>query len=83
MQSARTMDTTILPGHRIEVVAPELPEGAKVRLIVMLENSTPESNLSYVSMTDLMESLPQGPRSAQSWDHVEQNFQYERNPWER
>lgn len=34
MNTALRLNTTVLPGHRIEVVAPELPEGAQVELIV-------------------------------------------------
>ena len=34
MQAALRLSTTVLPGHRIEVTAPELPEGACVDLFV-------------------------------------------------
>ena len=34
MDTALRLNTTVLPGHRIEVVAPELLEGARVELIV-------------------------------------------------
>lgn len=34
MQTALRLTTTVLSGHRIEVTAPELPEGACVDLIV-------------------------------------------------
>jgi len=34
MQSALRLSTTVLPGHRIEITSPELPEGACVELIV-------------------------------------------------
>jgi len=34
MLTALRLSTTVLPGHRIEVIAPELPEGACVELIV-------------------------------------------------
>ena len=34
MQTALRLTTTVLSGHRIEITAPELPEGACVDLIV-------------------------------------------------
>jgi hypothetical protein len=36
MQPALRLETTVLPGHRLEVSALELPEGAKVEVIVVL-----------------------------------------------
>jgi hypothetical protein len=33
--------TTVLPGHRIEVVAPELPEGRPAKVRVTVEESAP------------------------------------------
>ena len=34
MEAALRFNTTVLPGHRIEVMTPELPEGSCVELIV-------------------------------------------------
>ena len=36
MRSALKLKTTILPGHRIEVTSPELPETGEVELIIVL-----------------------------------------------
>jgi hypothetical protein len=36
MQAALRIQTTVLPGKRIEVTAPELCEGARVEVIVVL-----------------------------------------------
>jgi hypothetical protein len=36
MQTALRLETTILPGHRLEISDPELPEGAKVEVIVLI-----------------------------------------------
>lgn len=36
MQAALRLETTVLPGHRLEITAPELPEGARVEVIVVL-----------------------------------------------
>jgi hypothetical protein len=46
MLSALRLEATVLPGNRIEVSAPELPEGAKVEVIVLIREqssrATPE-----------------------------------------
>jgi hypothetical protein len=35
MQTALRIETTVLPGHRLEISSPELPEGARVEVIVV------------------------------------------------
>ncbi len=40
MQTAMRVQTTILPGHPIDISAPDLPEGAKVEVsVVILDQS--------------------------------------------
>jgi len=36
MHAALRVETTVLPGHRLEISAPDLPEGGKVEVIVRL-----------------------------------------------
>jgi len=36
MQTALRLNTTVLSGHRIEITAPELPEGADVEIVIAL-----------------------------------------------
>jgi hypothetical protein len=43
MQTALRMETTILPGHRLEISDPAFPEGAKVEVIVVLPEKPPPS----------------------------------------
>ena len=78
MQTALRLETTVLPGHRLEVSAPELPEGAKVEVIVVL----PEKPQS-VSMLDFLESLPPGPRAFPTWEEYERHLREEKDSWER
>ena len=80
MQTALRMETTILPGHRLEISAPELPEGAKVEVIVVLPE---QSKPATVSMLDLVESLPPGPRAFPTWEEYERHLQEEKDSWER
>ena len=80
MQKALRMETTILPGHRLEVTAPELPEGAKVEVIVVLpEQLEPRRP----SMLEFLESLPAGPRAFPTWDEYERHLREEKDSWER
>lgn len=45
-QTAVQLTTKVLPGHRIEVAAPELPEGADVDVIVMLSDTSEKAALT-------------------------------------
>jgi hypothetical protein len=80
MQAALRMETTVLPGHRLEISDPALPEGAKVEVIVVLPE-TPQRR--SVSMLDFLESLPPGPRAFPTWEEYEQHLREERDSWER
>lgn len=82
MQAALRMETTVLPGHRLEISAPELPEGAKVEVIVVLpERPGPRR----MSMLEFLESLPPGPspRAFPTWEEYERHLQEEKDAWER
>ena len=57
MQSALRMETTVLPGHRLEISAPELPEGTKVEVIVILpEKPKPQAHAAPLSQAITMPS---------------------------
>ncbi len=58
MQTLLRLEATVLPGNRLEVSAAELPEGAKVEVIVVM----PERQQSqFASALDFLESLPSSP----------------------
>jgi hypothetical protein len=80
MQSALRMEVTVLPGHRLEISAPELPEGAKVEVIVILPEA-PKPHRS--SVLEFLESLPPGPRAFPTWEEYEKHLQEEKDAWER
>src|SRR5689334_21901434 len=44
MQTALRLQTTVLPGQRIEITAPELPEGGQVELIILFSEHLPEGS---------------------------------------
>lgn len=80
MQSALRLETTVLPGHRLEITAQELPEGARVEVIVVFpEKPAPQ----FASALEFLESLPPGPRAFKTWEEYEQHLREEKDAWER
>jgi hypothetical protein len=80
MQQVLRLQTTVLPGHRIEVSASELPEGSTVELIVMLPAT---ATAAPRTILDFLDALPPGPRSYPTWEEFESDFQAEREAWDR
>ena len=79
MQKALRLETTVLPGHRLEICSPELPEGAKVEVVVVL----PDAPQERIPMLDLIASLPPGPRAFATWEEYETYLREEKDSWER
>jgi hypothetical protein len=80
MQTALRVEATVLPGHRLEISAPELPEGAKVEVIVVLP-ATPR--VRRQSMLEFLATLPPGPLLFKTPEEVNRYIQEERDSWER
>jgi hypothetical protein len=80
MQSALHTETTVLPGRRIEIQSPELPEGARVQVIILLP-AAPAGR--FGSAREFLESLPAGPRAFPTWDEYERHLDAERAAWDR
>jgi len=80
MQTALRLEATVLPGHRLEISAPELPEGAKVEVIIVLPEAPKKQSLS---MLEFLESLPPGPRAFPTWEEYERHLREEKDSWER
>jgi hypothetical protein len=79
MQTEFRMETTILPGHRLEISDPVLPEGAKVQVVVIMRD-TPAPK--FRSALEFLESLPPGPRAFNTWEQYEQHLRKERDSWD-
>jgi hypothetical protein len=80
MRASLRLETTVLPGHRLEVSAPELPEGARVEVIVLLpEQKVPPRQ----SMLEFLATLPPGPLLFKSPEEADRYIQEERDSWER
>ena len=74
------LETTVLPGHRLEVSDPSLPEGAKVAVTVSLPD---KPKPPFTSALDFLNSLPPGPRALATWEEYEQHLQKEKDAWEQ
>ena len=70
-------ETTVLPGHRIEISAPDLPEGARVEVIVV-----PAPAPGQRSALEIIEAL-HGHRLFQTPEQVRRYLQEERESWDR
>jgi hypothetical protein len=79
MRNAIQVQTTVLPGPRVEITNPNLPVGEQVEVVIVL----PERPRSGIGVLDFLDALPQGPRSAATWEQIEQNLQAERDSWDR
>lgn len=85
MQTALKVTTHVLPGHRLEIIAPELTEGRAVEVFVVMPEpdrlAVPET--ARMSLLEFLDSLPPGPRSASTWEEIERNLQEDRDSWDR
>lgn len=80
MQAALRMATTVLPGHRLEISASELPEGVKVEVIIILPQ---KPSPRFASALEFLESLPPGPRAFPTWEEYERHLREEKESWDR
>jgi hypothetical protein len=84
MRTALRVTTRVLPGHRVEIVAPELTDGEAVEVFVVAERPVQaEAQATAPTLMEFLDSLPPGPRSAPTWEQIEQNFQRDRDSWDR
>ena len=70
---------TVLPGHRLELTDPQLPEGARVEVTVVVRQMPRQR----ISMLELVDSLPPGPRAFPTWDEYERHLREEKEAWDR
>ena len=84
MHAALKRNTTVLPGHRIEITTPELQEGTRVELIILpdLAASFPEADRPFKNVIEFLESLTPVQRTPEEWAEVEREFQEERASWD-
>jgi hypothetical protein len=71
------VQTTILPGHRIEIQAPELPEGRTATVIVFVD----ETPLPKRRLRDILADYP-GGQLFRSAEEVDDYLGAERESWD-
>ncbi len=73
--------TRVLPGRRIEVSDPNLPEGEEVDVLVLSASARPTERIRLYDWFRQRTPQPK-PRGAESWEAYEQLLKQERNAWE-
>ncbi len=61
----------VFPGHRVEIVVPELAVGEIVEVVVSPRPAPAQAGRSII---EFLESLPAGPRAFATWDEYEQHL---------
>jgi hypothetical protein len=79
MSNAIHIQTTILPGGKIEVSAPELPPGKRANVFVVVEDEEPQEKRP---VREILANLS-GHRLFQSAEEVDAYIRGERDSWER
>lgn len=70
----------VLPGHRVELVVPELNDGDWVEVVV---NSGQIPVITQPSLLAFIDSLGDGPRAAHNWEQYETQLQQDRQSWDQ
>ena len=81
MAKTHSLITTVRPGHRIEVTAPELEVGRSIR-VIFVDEETPPSPAPLKGRA-FLDSLPRIQHTAEEWDEIDRQFQEERDSWDR
>lgn len=74
------VQTTVLPGGKVEVVSPELPVGRPVTVTIEVK---PVAAPPRQGVYDFLKSLPPFSKTAEEWEQFERDFQAERDSWDR
>jgi hypothetical protein len=77
MAATFQVQTIIQPGHRIEIQAPELPEGRAVTVLVLVD----EPALPKRRLSDILADYP-GGQLFRSAEEVDNYLRAEREAWD-
>jgi hypothetical protein len=80
MQTTLHIETTVLPGNRVEFSAPELPEGTRVEVTVTVPSQPVPARMS---MIEFLKTLPPRPLVFKTAAEIDEYLQEERNAWDR
>ena len=82
MNAAYHMTTIVLPGRKIEVPTPELPEGESVDVVVIRKSAGTAAQKTGRSIFDIIAGL-KGHRLFQTPKEVDRYINEERDSWDR
>lgn len=83
------IETTILPGRRIEITSPELPESGPVEVLVVVPPAAANDGAETAegkrkeSIIEFLDRLPVRHHSAEWWAERDAALGDERNSWDR
>ncbi|MBI2297688.1 MAG: hypothetical protein HYU66_01830 [Armatimonadetes bacterium] len=80
MAKALRYHTTVLPGNRVEVEAPEMAVGQRVEVIVVEEDAVADG--PRMTIEEILADLPPGTGIFQSAAEVDRYLEEERNSWD-
>lgn len=80
MAKAIKIQTTVLPGNRIEITDPELVEGQLAEVIVLVSEAAAGPRISIL---DLIDQLPDPHHTPEEWAQIEADLQADRDSWDR
>jgi hypothetical protein len=77
METAIRLRTTVLRGHRIEVMHPQLPEGVPVELIVLVAEQVGARKTLYQRFLENPAAC--SPQAVATWEEYERQLREERD----
>jgi hypothetical protein len=89
MSQILRIETTILPGRRIEITSPDLPESGPVEVVVVVPAPSAESGTrqdqgkSKETILEFLDRLPVRHHSAEWWAQREAELVKDRDSWDR
>ena len=72
------VETVVLPGHRIEIQAPDLPEGRHATVLVLVDEPSPPPKRR---LSEILEGYEGG--QFRTGDEVDAYLRAERDSWDR
>jgi hypothetical protein len=88
MSQILRIETTILPGRRIEITSPDLPESGSVEVMVVVPQAAASTNerpevKRKETILEFLDRLPDRHHSAEWWAQREAELTRERDSWDR
>ena len=84
LQTTLKIKTRVMPGHSVEFRSDRLTVGPEIEITVLLpEANDLRENPKFDSAAAFLDSLPPVSRTPVEWKLIEEEFQKERDSWDR